>query len=183
MVAPSVPQYEDRLVASNAADASLIQLIATLEDLVKAYQQFLGLLQREKVLMIDGDVNPLIQCLSEKEGLLGRLSQLEIKRQDELVVLGKIYNLPEQSFSLPDLVALVAEPYQSQLHSCHLRLLALSASIKEINEVNSLIVERTLQRVVTLIGLIKHLALPVSTYQASGCLTDFPVFGKTIGRG
>ncbi len=183
MVAPSVPQYEDRLVTSNAVDASLIQITATLEDMVKLHQQFLGLLQREKALMIDGDVNLLIRCLSEKEGLLGRLSQLDIKRQDELAVLGKLYNLADQPLSLPHLVAIVAEPYHSKLHSCHLRLSALSASIKEINEVNALIVERTLQQVVTLIGLIKHLALPVSTYQASGFLTDFPVSGKTIGRG
>lgn len=132
--------------------------------------------------MIDGEVNGLIRCLGEKEGILAQLRQLDRNREREMDLIAK-EGAMSPNLTLKDLISGVSEPYRARLQSCHVRLSALSASIVEINGINHLVVERTLQQVTTLVGLIKHLSQPVTTYQSTGLLRDYAVSGKTIGRG
>jgi len=183
MLMPSVPQCKNRVAVSDIPEGSLIPLQEVLEEMVRLHQQFLTLLQREKGLMIEGEVNPLIRCLTEKEGVLGQLHQLEAKRQQAMLPIAKGVGVDAHMLTLKRLIPLVSEPYRSRLQSAHERLAALSASIVEINEINALLVERTLQQVTTLVGLVKYIAQPLSTYQATGMLKDYTASGKTIGRG
>ncbi len=67
----------------------LAKLLLTLEEMVKRYQRLLPVIQQEKRLMIEGNLNDLIPCLSEKEGLLGELKQLEERRLRQIDPLVK----------------------------------------------------------------------------------------------
>jgi flagellar biosynthesis/type III secretory pathway chaperone len=61
---------------------------------------------------------------------------------------------------------------------------SLAASIREINQVNGILVDRILAQVTDLLGLLRHLVAPTPTYQATGLLQDVTSGGgRTLGRG
>ncbi|MDC4205788.1 MAG: flagellar export chaperone FlgN [Candidatus Manganitrophus sp.] len=70
-------------------DALLIPLVSTLEEMILVQQEMLSLLQREKKLMISGELDDLLRCLQEKENLLGRLRGLEQRRQAEIAPMAR----------------------------------------------------------------------------------------------
>jgi len=165
----------------------LARLLLTLEEMVKRYQKLLSVLQREKALMIEGNLNDLIPCLSEKEALLGELKLLEARRLREIDPLAMRFqrhenmcrteHLPngtrmtsrtQEGISLRQLIGVVSLPYRGRLLSCYDRLRALLASVTEINQINGLLVGRILQQVNALLGLLTHLSTAPQTYQASG---------------
>ncbi len=177
----------------------LARLLLTLEEMVKRYQKLLPVLQQEKRLMIEGNLNDLIPCLSEKEGLLGELRQLEERRIREVNPLAKRFRVGagfkpaplgdsppskgshpspvsqgQDTIPLRQLIDLVPIRYREPLLSCYNRLKALSSSVVEINQINGLLIGRILQQVNSLLGLLTHLSSVPSTYQAGGVLShDF----------
>jgi len=161
----------------------LIRLLATLEEMVKRYQRLLAVLQGEKRLMIEGNLNDLIPCLNEKEEILRALKGLEERRLHEIDPLSKRFQMmshSQESFSLRQLIGVVSVPYRSRLLSCHDRLRALLASVTEINQINGLLVGRILQQVNGLLGLLTHLSTAPQTYQASGSFgRDFQALRPT----
>lgn len=161
----------------------LAQLISVLEGMTEVQQRFLSVLQREKRLVIEGDLETLFSCLAEKESVLNRLNRLEVERQALMAPLARILNQDPRRLTLRQLTARVEEPFAGRLSACHLRLKALSASILEINQINGLLVEKTLKQVSSLLGLLKHLSTAPPIYQATGLASESPFKGKVLGKG
>jgi flagellar biosynthesis/type III secretory pathway chaperone len=155
----------------------LIRLLFTLEEMVKRYQKLLSVLQREKGLMIEGNLNDLIPCLNDKEALLAELKELEDRRLREIDPLARRLQMTarsEEGVSLRQLIGVVSLPYRGRLISCYDRLRALLSSVTEINQINGLLVGRILQQVNGLLGLLTHLSTAPQTYQATGSFShDF----------
>lgn len=154
----------------------LIRLLFTLEEMVKRYQTLLSVLQHEKELMIEGNLNDLIPCLSEKEGILRELKGLEERRLREIDPLArrlKMTSRLSEGVSLRQLIAVCSLTYRARLISCYDRLRALLSSVTEINQINGLLVGRILQQVNSLLGLLTHLSTAPQTYQATGFSHDF----------
>jgi flagellar biosynthesis/type III secretory pathway chaperone len=154
----------------------LARLLFTLEEMVKRYQKLLAVLQKEKGLMIEGNLNDLVPCLSEKEVLLAELKALEERRLREIDPLARRLQMTSRSegtLSLRQLIGVVSLPYRGRLISCYDRLRALSSSVTEINQINGLLVGRILQQVNSLLGLLTHLSTTTQTYQATGFSHDF----------
>ena len=155
----------------------LIRLLFTLEEMVKRYQKLLSVLQREKGLMIEGNLNDLIPCLNEKEAILGELKGLEDRRLREIAPLARRFQMTSRlqegatcpaGVLLRDLIGVVSLPYRGRLISCYDRLRALLSSVTEINQINGALVGRILRQVNSLLGLLTHLSTTPQTYQASG---------------
>ncbi len=157
----------------------LARLLLTLEEMVKRYQTLLSVLQREKGLMIEGNLNDLVPCLNEKEALLGEIKALEERRIREIDPLARRLQMTsrtEEGVSLRQLIGVVSLPYRGRLISCYDRLRALLSSVTEINQINGLLVGRILQQVNSLLGLLTHLSTAPQTYQATAvCNGDFQI--------
>lgn len=164
-------------------DIFLTPLISTLEEMIRVQQEILSLLQREKKLMIGGEVDDLLRCLHEKENLLGRLRGLERRRQEEIVPLAQQGGGDDRALTLKQLAQRIPEPFRSQLAYCHTRLEALTASIQELNQINGLLVDRILERITALVGLLRHLSSTDPIYQPNGALQHFPSGGRAISKG
>lgn len=166
-----------------SADALWADLVAVLEDLIREHQQLLDVLQREKRLMVEGDVDALLPSLTDKEKILERVRAIERRRRELVDALASRAGRPADTASLTRLAALAPEPYAEALRSCHARLEALAASMVELNQLNGVLVDRILTRVTSLLALIRHVVVDAPLYQSSGLPQDAPPGGRTLGRG
>jgi flagellar biosynthesis/type III secretory pathway chaperone len=169
-------------MTSQTLDALLIQFYSTLEEMIKGYQQLMAILQREKTLIIEGNSEELISCLLQKEGSLSLLNGLEVKRQKEIEVIGNALGLDEKPLTFSKLIDSVREPFKSKFHNCKNGLEALTASMIEVNQLNGLLVDRTLQKISGLIGLLKQISAVPLTYSSSGAANPYPAKGRTLVR-
>lgn len=163
--------------------ASVTPLISTLEEMIRLQQEMLSLLQREKKLIIDGERDALLRCLQEKETLLGHLRGLEQRRQEEVVPLERQWGGEDQPLTLKQLIERIPDPFRSRLASCHVRLEALTSSIQELNQINGLLVNRILEQIGALVGLLRDLSSTVPIYQPNGALQHLPSGGRIISQG
>lgn len=161
----------------------LTRLVAVLEEMVTAYQQLLTLLQIEKNLIIEGDIESLVPCFDEKEERLRYLNVLESKRCEVMGLIARQIAVGQRPLRLKQLLSKVKGPCHNQLRSCQVRLEALMASIAEINQINGLLVERVLGQITNLVGLLRHMATVFPTYDPSGLLRDHLSSGRTITKG
>ena len=183
MTTMSVPEPAGRGSDPAGQEGLLVRLLAALEEMTQLQQQLLSVLQREKSLVIEGDLDLLLSCLAEKESVLSRLDRLERERQEIMGPLAESLNRDASSLSLRQLIAFVREPYASRLASCHQRLEALSGSIAELNRINGLLIEKTLGQISSLLGLLRHLSLASPIYQATGLASEQPLGGRVLGKG
>jgi len=155
------------------------RLQAILNEIIKYYQQLLLVSQEEKRLIIDGDVEDLVSCLTKKEKVVTALKALEARRREEISLICP--RNPE--ISLNALISGFPEKDREDLRSTQIRLEALTASIQDVNQMNGILVERVLQQITSLLDLLKQMAFPTVTYQPTGLIVEAPFGGKTIAKG
>jgi flagellar biosynthesis/type III secretory pathway chaperone len=160
----------------------LTKFYSTLEEMIKGYQQMMSILQREKSLIIDGNSEELIACLFKKEGAISSLNELEERRKSEMEMIRRALGLVEEPLTFNLLIESVKEPFKSKFYSCKAALEALTASMIEVNQLNGLLVERTLQKISDLIGLLNQISAVPVTYSAKGITHTFPPKGRTLVR-
>ncbi|MBI3608256.1 MAG: flagellar export chaperone FlgN [Nitrospirae bacterium] len=164
-------------------DHHWVNLLDILEELIGAHQQLLPILQTEKRLIVEQDFNDLLPCLAEKDGMLGRLRDVERRRREVVGTLGSWLGQSLDALTLTRIATLAPVSYASRFRSCQARLESLTASMIEINQINGILVDRILMQVTNLIGLLRHLVVGAPTYQASGMLQDGLPGGRTLGTG
>lgn len=164
-------------------DAGLEALTAILEELIEEHQQLLPVLQDEKRLMVEGEVDDVLPCLQAKERLLHRVRETELRRREAVDSLAASAGHPSEGWTLSRIIGLAAPAYATRLRSCQARLESLTASMIELNQLNGLVAERILTRVNGLIGLLRHLSSAAATYQPSGALHEAPSSGRSLGTG
>jgi flagellar biosynthesis/type III secretory pathway chaperone len=119
-----------------------------LEEQVQGCCQLLALLQREKVCLSDLQMEGVEAITKEKDILVLKLTLLEEERKR---LLGRLVHenflgqdLKEQDFrklNLLHLAELTGETIFKELRS---KLVSLSQSIKELNDLNKIMIDRTL---------------------------------------
>lgn len=169
-------------MSPSSQDALLIKFHSTLEEMTKGYQQFMSILQKEKSLIIEGNREELVTCLLQKEGAISHLNGLESKREAEMEEIGCALGLTSRPLTFGMLIEAVREPFKSNFISCKAGLEALTASMIEVNEINGLLVERTLRKITDLIGLLNQISMVPITYSSNGMANSFPVKGKSLVR-
>ena len=161
----------------------LARLGQTLEDLIGLQQRFVGVLQHEKALIIEGDLDRLAVCLAEKEALLVPLRQLDAQWRDQIEPIARLAGHAGGAMSLGRLIELVGEPHRGRLRSCQQRLAALKASMVEINQINGLLIEKTLKKIDDLMDLLRHLSSGAPIYQPTGLLSQSRSAGRLLCKG
>ncbi|MBI3594056.1 MAG: flagellar protein FlgN [Nitrospirae bacterium] len=169
-------------MSPSSLDVLLIKFYSTLGEMTKGYQQFMSILQKEKSLIIEGNSEELITCLLQKEGVISYLNGLESKREAEIEEIGRALGLTSRPLTFVMLIDAVKEPFKSKFISCKAGLEALTASMIEVNQINGLLVERTLRKITDLIGLINQISAVPITYSSNGVANAFPAKGRSLAR-
>ncbi len=164
---------------SPAPDMDSARLHVILDEIISQYQELMRILQEEKRLIINGDVEDLVCCLAKKEEVVRGLQALEERRQEEIALMSP----QDPNISLQALIHRVPPENQGPLRSSQAHLDALSASIQDINQMNGILVERVLQQITSLLGLLKQMAFNTVTYQPTGLICESPSGGKIIAKG
>lgn len=160
----------------------LDRFIAILEEMIVIHQRLLPVLQREKFLVLEGDPKDLLDCVKDKEGILGELDRLEIKRQGDLDRLRRCLVGDEGSWTIRQLIQSVDEPHQVAIKSCRQRLEVLATTTIELNEINSVLIERSLQKTANFLNLLGRIAHTSSIYLGNGQLSPMSSYGRVIDK-
>jgi len=163
-------------------DGTLASLHRTLEEVIQLQQQLVATLQEEKRVIVESDLARLTVCVSEKEALLNAIRQLEARWRTLVEPIARRFGLAE-AVSLRQLIAVLAEPDRSQFQSCLERLSALRASMIELNQVNRLLIDKTLKKISELMEFLRHLSNNSQIYRATGTLSRQPATGRLLSRG
>jgi flagellar biosynthesis/type III secretory pathway chaperone len=167
---------------SQSPDTLLIEFHLTLGEMIKGYQQLMSILQKEKTLIIEGNSGELISCLIQKEGAISLLNSLEARRQKEIEGIGKVLGLVDRPLTFSMIIETVREPFKSKFNASKASLEALTASMIEVNQMNGLLVDRTLRKISDLIGLLKQISTVSLTYSSTGTVNPYPASGRTLVR-
>ncbi len=148
----------------------LIELLREEEGLC---QEFLNLLQEERLLMNNPSVDDIYKRVNEKEILSLRFKIMEESRLRlvENIVKAENPELLSQELTLRQLLELAPAPYKGMLQQCHANLLSLSSSMKEINRENKSLITQSLDIIKESLSVIFGALGPEvkeTTYTTSG---------------
>lgn len=160
-------------------EADLIRLFTILEEMIPVYRKLLSLLQAEKRFIVEREVDQLILCTEEKEGVLAQLSHLNERR----IKASLGFDASDSALTLKKLIPLCPTPQGERLRSILARLEALTTSINELNQMNGILVERVLGQISGLLGLFRQMSSNKPIYRETGKINDMPSSGRTIGKG
>jgi flagellar biosynthesis/type III secretory pathway chaperone len=119
-----------------------------LGEQIQGCREMMDLLQREKVCLLDLQMEGVEAITKEKDSLVLKLRLLEEERLrlfDRLMIENPLGILdkarPEGAITLQRLAEITGETIFREIRS---KLISLSQSIKELNELNRLMIDRTL---------------------------------------
>jgi flagellar biosynthesis/type III secretory pathway chaperone len=163
-------------------DDSLINLQFLLDEMTRLLQQFVKSLQQEKTLIIDGSPEELMRCVEEKDAVLHQVSLLE-KKSQFMVQQISLAAGKKETLTLRQLIPMIQGSFKTRFERSLSGIEALSASITELNQINGLLVEKTLKRVSDLVQLIHYLSGNTATYTASGAMEEHSLPGRILIKG
>ena len=149
--------------------ASFRKLKDSLEKLVKHYRVLLDQLRREKDLLTENAAEELVTLNSEKEVLLGKISQTENLRKRQTMELASALKVSEQNPRLMELASLLPDAEAEKLRTIHSTLDLLLKRVVEINTVNSRLATSALKNANGALANIKRaLGQSKPTYERKG---------------
>lgn len=157
-------------------------LIGHLKSEVELFKDLVAVLHRETECIVGRDYKGLYETVSQKEHLAMRIYAAAEARKpllkEALAVLG---GAPAQEVNLTSLIEL-AGAKAPRLEECQKTLLSLGSTIKEINGLNTLIIESSMENVAKTLGFLGNFMQP-STYKATGSFDGFAVKGTRLSEG
>lgn len=128
--------------------ASLIEeLISVLEDEHKIYEEMIPISEEKTLLIVENDVITL-QGITDKEHILiGKVSQLEIKRQEVMDNIEVVLGSKGKDLNLKRLVSLLENQPKEQriLSNLHDKLAQTMEQLVELNNKNKRLIEQSLE--------------------------------------
>lgn len=147
---------------------ALNELIATLEQTHTLYGNLLQVVETERQLVLQSNIEDLSAVLVDKQNILAQLNILEKRRNAQIQQIADEMNIPSQQFNLSTLAAHVSAPYTDQIQHWRMELGGLVASIGKANEENRSLLRHCLTIVQGGLQFLQHWAAPPSVYGASG---------------
>ncbi len=157
-------------------------LIDRLDREVELFKDLISVLHRETECIVGRDYKGLYQTVSQKEHLLKRIHLSSEERAAALKECLAAFGA--QGAGEANLTALIelAGERASGLEECQKKLLSLTSTVKEINGLNSLILESSMENVSKTLGFLGNFMQP-STYKSSGSFDGFAVKGTRLSEG
>ena len=121
--------------------ASLIEeLIMVLGDEEKIYSEIIPVAEKKTQIIVNNDLQSLNSITEEEQGLLGKISKLEKKRQEVIRNIGIVMNKKESELNFVTIIELLngQEKEQEELRRLHDKLKGTIDILSPLNERNSL---------------------------------------------
>ncbi|MEA3279143.1 MAG: flagellar protein FlgN [Thermodesulfobacteriota bacterium] len=161
-------------------DLLLNKFLGLLEDITVLYRSLLSVFKKEKMAVLDSDLESLNEAGKEKENIILKIRILEEQRINMLKRIADFLNRPSQFLTLTELSQLLAEPYSTRFKECSSDLLALSQSIKDANQSNKTLLMHSLEFVRSSFSLLDNLIAPNYVYYRSGRIQENKRCGRVL---
>lgn len=149
---------------------------------IELFKDLIAVLHRETECMVGRDYKGLYETVSQKDLLAMRIHAATEARQPLLKeALAALGCAPGQEVNLTSLIEM-APASAPVLEECQKTLFSLASTIKEINGLNSLIIESSMESVARTLGFLGNFMQP-STYKATGSFDGFAVKGSRLSEG
>lgn len=150
------------------------KLVTNLDDMTKAYRNFLDVVRKEKDFLLTSDIEKLRDNNSVKESTLTKLKALDGARERYAKDLANLVGGEAESPRLLDIAQKMAGPNGDQLRSIHATLELLVRRATEINRENERYAQSALKTLDGAMGNIKDTLVGKTTYQRQGTLSSEP---------
>lgn len=164
-------------------NAELDELFSILHREMGLYQDLIGLLQQEKEIIVTRfSLEELHTCNNQKETILLKLNVLERARVGLLENLARLLNVSVEGLTLSGLARLAEEPYRPMLETCRAKMVSIAESLREISQINRILVERSLDSIRSFFSLLNLLGLCPQIYLPSGQIGSKNGQGALLSR-
>ena len=140
--------------------ASLIEeLIMVLGDEEKIYSEIIPIAEKKTQIIVNNDLQSLNSITEEEQGLLGKISKLEKKRQEVIRNIGIVMNKKESELNFVTIIELLngQEKEQEELRKLHDKLKRTIDILSTLNERNQMLIKQSLEMIDFDINLMQSL--------------------------
>ncbi len=153
--------------------ASLMEeLIGTLEEECRLYEQLLALSQKKTPVLVSGKIEELTKITDEEQVVVDRISALDNKRESVTKDIAEVLNKDVSEMKLTKLIEMLAgQPKeQARLSEIHDRLRETAGNVRRINEHNQDLISHSLEMVEFDLNMLQALrqAPETANYGRSG---------------
>ena len=159
------------------------ELIKKLEIEIRLYKELIALLHEETESVIARDYKRIYAVLGHKEHVLTALDK-EVRQRLVLVeeLLGGEQLEAEQSAISALILRLPGSPERDELSSARIKLQSLMDSAREVNRVNSHVVQKSLDNINKTLGFLGNLFVK-DTYGSNGAVANMELKGSRLSEG
>lgn len=159
----------------------LRHLCEHLEDEIELYKDFISMLHKETESIVSRDYKALYEITATKEVQIKKLDAMRARRALFVTKAAEALGI-KGDISLHAIIENSNQHAASKIEKFLQTLMSLAHSIKEINELNSLVVKGALENVNKTLGLFGGFA-PSSTYNPSGAMEGPSIKGSRLCEG
>ncbi|MGZ4107217.1 MAG: flagellar protein FlgN [Tumebacillaceae bacterium] len=159
--------------------SALKPLLSVVEAILKEHQQLLELATRKKQVLIKGDMEALHLIVQEENQFVHRIERLEQERIGAGRLLAVRFGVPVTELTASKVVTMAESPEEAQrIQELTDTLRAVVAELKQLNDLNTQLIQQSLQFVRTSIEVLTE-APEVPTYGGNGQMNNPYVVAKT----
>lgn len=124
-------------------------LVDVLEKESIEYETLLGLSMKKTSVIVAGDLEKLQQITDEEQVVIGRINQLDSKREEVVNDIANVVNADPKKVKLADFVRMLAQrpAEQAKLATAHDKLKSVTEQMKRVNEQNRELLKHAMEMV------------------------------------
>lgn len=155
-------------------------LIEHLEKEIAVYRNLVEVQQTETENLISKDYRGLYETIGRKEHLLMKVSSMDKARSRLMEGVGR--ELGVQTGNISCILERISGTEFNRLKECQVSVLSLVDTIKEVNKVNALFVEGSIENIKKTLGLLGNF-MPKSVYKPTGDFYSDTLKGTNLSEG
>lgn len=157
-------------------------LIGHLNKEADLLKDLIQVLHRETECIVARDYKGLYETVGAKEHLVMRINAAGCARGVLIAECLTALGAPSGKEATMTSVMEHAGQEGGVLEDCRKRLISLSSTVKDINKLNSIITESSMQNITKTLGFLGNFVQP-STYKATGSFDGFALKGSRLSEG
>lgn len=146
-----------------------------------AYRDLVGLLQKETRDLVERDYKALYDTVDSKQQTVGRIEALGRRRTALIAQAAADLTIGGEA-NLSAIIGRLTSPVREDLARLQETILALVESVREINSLNTLVVEGSLENIGKTLGFLGGF-MPGTTYKRGGTIEGASPKGQRLSEG
>ena len=148
---------------------------------ITVYKELVAVLQKETENLVARDYQGLYETSSRKEHIVLRINHLSEVRQELMDEAARSFGV-EPAGNLSEIIGLAAPMDAEALRTAQSAILSIVEGVKEINKLNALVVEGSLDNINKTLGLLSNF-MPKNIYKPTGAFESIAEKGVRLNEG